>query len=188
MNDGACNREDATPCREEGHQFADALIALGEGTAAVDLIRREVNAARSSPPAASPTLLRLLSQYAAVLEGTDALAEAEFIRAEALDIVASAQIATQDAVVAFLNYGLLLCKMHNYDGAIARLNEAVRRAEELEDIGSLHRQIILAQAWRGKAHAFEQLGEFAKASEALDVLMNVKRHIRFIVFSHSRER
>jgi hypothetical protein len=75
--------------------------------------------------------------------------------------------------------------MHHYDGAIARLKEAVRRTEELEDIGTLHRQIILAQAWRSQAQAFEALGEFSEASNALDVLMNVKRHIRFIVFSPS---
>jgi tetratricopeptide (TPR) repeat protein len=188
MNDGACNREDPTPCREEAYRLADALVTLGEGKAAVDLIRREVNAARSSLPATSLTLFRLLSQYAAILESTDALAEAEFIRAEALEIVVSAQITTQEAVDAFLKYGLLLCKMHNYDGAVARLKEAVRRAEELEDIGSLHRQIILAQAWRSQAQAFEALGEFSQASNALDVLMNVKRHIRFIVFAPSHER
>jgi tetratricopeptide (TPR) repeat protein len=187
MNDGARNREDPTESCKDAHHLADELVALGEGRAAVDLIRRDVNAARSSLPAASLTLLRLLSKYARVLESTDALAEAEFIRAEALEIVAAAQITTRDAADAFLKYGLLLCKMHNYDGAIARLKEAVRRTEVLEGIGSLHRQVMLAQAWRSQAQAFEELGEFSQASSALDVLMNVKRHIRFIVFAPSRE-
>jgi tetratricopeptide (TPR) repeat protein len=185
MNEGVFQREDSTAGREETRGLADALVALGEGRAAVDLIRREVNVARSSLPTTSLTLLRLLSQYAGVLESTDALAEAEFIRAETLEIVVSAEITTRDAVDAFLKYGLLLCKMHHYDGAIARLKEAVRRTQELEDIGTLHRQIILAQAWRSQAQAFEALGEFSEASNALDVLMNVKRHIRFIVFSPS---
>ena len=114
------------------------------------------------------------------------MAEAEFIRAEALEIVASAQMTTQDAVEAFLKYGMLLCRMHNYDGAIARLKEAVRRTEELDEIGALQRQIILAQAWRSQAQAFEALGEFSQASNALDVLLNVKRLIRFIVFAPTR--
>ncbi len=188
MNEGVFQREDPTAGREEVYHLADALVALGEGRAAVDLMRREVNVARSSFPAASVKLLRLLSQYAEILESTDALAEAEFIRAEALENVVTASITTQDAIDAFLKYGLLLCKMHNYDGAIARLKEAVRRTEALEDIGTLHRQIILAQAWRSQAQAFEALGEFSEASNALDVLMNVKRHIRFIVFSPSHGR
>ncbi|HTJ26018.1 MAG TPA: hypothetical protein VMA36_07625 [Candidatus Limnocylindria bacterium] len=185
MDEGAPQREDPTLGGEETHRLADALVTLGEGTAAVDLIRREVNVARATLPATSPRLLRQLSEYAAILESTDALAEADFIRAEALEIVASSGLTTEDAVDAFLGYGLLLNKMHNYDGAVARLREAVRRAEELDDIGSLHRQIIIAQAWRGQAQAFEALGEFSQASHALDVLMNVKRHIRFLVFSPS---
>jgi hypothetical protein len=65
------------------------------------------------------------------------------------------------------------------------LKEAVRRAEELEGIGALHKQIILAQAWRSQAQAYEALGEFSEASNALDVLLGVKRHIRFLVFSPS---
>lgn len=159
---------------------------LGEAKAAVDMMRSEVNAARSSVPPTSVALLRLLSQYARVLESTDALAEAEFIRTEALDIVEAAQLTNRDAVDALLEYGLLLCKMHNYDGAVTRLKEAIRRAEELDGIGELRRQIIIAQAWRGQAEAFEALGDFSDASDALDVLMNVKRHIRFLVFSPSR--
>lgn len=185
MNNGVSGREDPLAGRDEVYRLADALVMLGEAKAAVDLIRRKVHAARSAPPAAPLTLLPVLSEYAAVLESTDALAEAEFIRAEVLEIVASAQVTARDAVDAFLNYGLLLVKMHNYDGAIARLREAVRRTEELDGIGELHRQIILAQAWRSQAQAFEALGEFSQASNALDVLMNVKRHIRLLVFSPS---
>ena len=146
-------------------------------------MRRKVNAARAALPATSLTLLRLRSEYAGILESTDALAEAEFIRAEAVEIIESAQIRSQDAVDAFLKYGLLLCKMHNYDGAVARLKEAVRRTEELDNVGALHQQIILAQAWRGQAQALEALGEFSQASNALDALMNVKRQIRFLVFA-----
>lgn len=183
MNEGVSNRDDPAAFREEAFRLANALVALGEGKAAVDLIRRKVNTARSALPAESMVLLELLSQYAAVLESTDALAEAEFIRAETLEIVESTRLRTQEAVEAFLNYGLLLCKMHNYDGAVARLKEAVRRTEELDSIGALHQQIILAQAWRGQAEAFEALGEFSQASDALDTLMHVKRHIRFLVFA-----
>jgi tetratricopeptide (TPR) repeat protein len=185
VDDAVRNHEDPTERRQDVYCLAETLVALGEGRAAVDLIRREVNAARSLP-AAPLTFLRLLSQYAGILESTDALAEAEFIRAEALEIVASEQMTTQDAVEAFLKYGMLLCRMHNYDGAIARLKEAVRRTEELDDIGALHRQIILAQAWRSQAQALEALGEFSQASNALDVLLNVKRLIRFIVFAPTR--
>jgi len=188
MNERAPKRADPAADGETTYRFAEALVALGEGKAAVDLIRREVNAARSSMPAASLTLLQLLSHYADILESTDALAEADFIRAEALEIVVSTELTTQDAVNAFLKYGLLLCKMHNYDGAIARLKEAVRRTEELAGIGELHRQIILAQAWRSQAQALEALGEFTQASNALDELMNVKRHLRLLVFSPAHGR
>ncbi|MGH7707862.1 MAG: hypothetical protein ACREQC_11820 [Candidatus Binataceae bacterium] len=187
MNEETREREDAAADRDEFPRLADALIALGEGKAAVDLIRRDVNSARTRP-GSSQRLLRLLGQYAGILESTDALAEAEFIRAEALEIVTSAEMTNQDALEAFLKYGILLCKMHHYDGAIARLKEAIRRAEELGSLGSLERQIILAQAWRSQAEAFEALGEFSQASNALDVLMNVKRQIRFIVFAPTRER
>ena len=168
---------------EEAYRLAGALVTLGEGKAAIDLMRRKVNAARREHPATSPSLFRVLSEYAGILESTDALAEAEFIRAETLEIVASAQMTTRDAVEAFLRSGLLLCKMHNYDGAIARLKEAVRRAEELREIDALQQEVIIAEAWRCQAQAFEALGEFSQASNALDVLMNVKRHIRFLVFS-----
>ncbi len=77
--------------------------------------------------------------------------------------------------------------MHNYDGALTRLKEAVRRIEELETSESLRESIALAQAWRGQAEALEALGEFSQASNALDVLLNVKRQIRFLVFATSRE-
>jgi tetratricopeptide (TPR) repeat protein len=185
MNEGVSDSEDPTACHEQAYRLADALVMLGEGKAAVDLIRRQVNAARSSLPPTSPALLRLLSEYAGILESTDALAEADFIRAEAMEIVTSGQVTAQDAVDAFLKYGMLLVKMHNYDGAIARLKEAVRHIEELDDIGELHRQIILAQAWKARAQAYEALGEFSEASNALDVLVNLKRHIRLLVFSPS---
>jgi tetratricopeptide (TPR) repeat protein len=183
MNEGVCNHEALAPSDEEVYHLADALVVLGEGKAAVDLYRRKVSVGRASLPANSPTLFRLLCEYAAILESMDALAEAQFIRAEALEIVEAAKLTSQEAADAFLKDGLLLCKMHNYDGAVAKLKEAVRRAQELDGIGPLHRQIMLAQAWRGQAQAFEALGEFSQASNALDILMNVKRHIRFIVFS-----
>lgn len=188
MNEHVPKRIDPAASGDTAFRFADALVALGEGKAAVDLIRREVNTARSALPATSPDLLRLLSEYAEILESTDALAEADFIRAEALEIVDATQLTTEDAVDAYLKYGLLLCKMHNYDGAVARLKEAVRRTEQLESIGELHRQIILAQSWRSQAQAFEALGEFSQASNALDELMNVKRHLRLLVFSPSHGR
>jgi tetratricopeptide (TPR) repeat protein len=159
------------------------LIALGEGKAAVDMLRRKVNAARRAPPSGTLMRLRLLSQYAAILESVDALAEAEFIRAEALEIVASGFVTPEDALDAFLKYGLLLCKMHNYDGAVAKLKEAVRRAEELKDMSPLEQQITLAQAWKGQAEAYEALGELSAASSALDALAAVKRQIRFLIFS-----
>ncbi|MBV8354470.1 MAG: hypothetical protein JO101_04060 [Candidatus Eremiobacteraeota bacterium] len=114
------------------------------------------------------------------------MAEAEFIWNEALDAIASAEIADEIAVQAYLRAGLLLVKMHNYDGAVAKLREAIRRAEELTAMDELSRQIVLADAWRGQSQAFEALGEFSQASNALDTLMNIKRHIRFIVFALGR--
>jgi len=183
MDERALDREDPTANDDETHHLCNALVALGEGKAAVDLLRGKVKAARSSLPGTSPALLRLLSVYAEILESTDALAEAEFIRTEALEIVASTQTASQNAIDAFLKHGLLLCKMHDYDGAVTKLKEAVRRTEELDSLGALQQQIILAEAWRGQAQAFEALGEFSQASDALDALLNVKRKIRFIVFS-----
>lgn len=186
MDDSVDDGERASTSADDPHRLAEALVVLGEGKAAVDLMRRGVSAARASLPATSPERLRMLSRYAQILESTDALAEAEFIRAEALELVESAQLTTRAAVDAYLAYGLLLSKMHNYDGALARLKEAARRVEALDGIGELRRQIILAQAWRSQAQAYEALGEFSLASDALDVLMNVKRQIRFLVFAHSR--
>ncbi|MBV8151011.1 MAG: hypothetical protein JOY59_05590, partial [Candidatus Eremiobacteraeota bacterium] len=170
----------------EGGRRLDALIAIGEGKAAVDLIRRQVNIARTQSTPAPSAFLRLLVQYAETLEKTDAMAEAEFIWNEALDAIASAEIADEIAVQAYLRAGLLLVKMHNYDGAVAKLREAIRRAEELTAMDELSRQIVLADAWRGQSQAFEALGEFSQASNALDTLMNIKRHIRFIVFALGR--
>lgn len=180
------NREHPTVSDEEAYQHACSLVTLGEGKAALDMMRCKVNTARRELPPTSPALFRVLTEYAGILESTDALAEAEFIRTEALEIVAAEPAPTQDRVEALLRYGLLLCKMHNYDGAIARLKEAVRAAEELEGIGALQQQIILAEAWRSQAQAFEELGEFSQASNALDVLMTVKRQIRFLIFSMVR--
>jgi tetratricopeptide (TPR) repeat protein len=171
---------------DDVYRLADSLVVLGEAKAAVDMMRREVNTARASLPPTSLALLRLLSHYARVLESAEAFAEAEFVWTEALEIVEAAQVTTREAVDVFLEYGLLLCKLHNYDGAVARLKEAIRRADELDGIGDLRRQIIIAQAWRGQAEAFEALGNFSDASDALDVLLNVKRQIRFLVFSPSR--
>lgn len=188
MSDSVNDREDRSASDDEAHRHAAALVVLGEAKTAVDLMRQRVSRARASLPPTSPALLRVLSRYADILESTDALAEAEFIRAEALEIVVSAELTTQDAAQAFLGYGLLLCKMHNYDGALARLKETVRRAETLDGIDELDRQIILAHAWRGQAQAFEALGEFSQASNALDVFMSVKRSMRFIAFAPSRER
>jgi tetratricopeptide (TPR) repeat protein len=168
---------------EETYRLAHELIALGEGKVAVDMLRKKVNIARKSPPSGTLMRLRLLSQYAGILESIDALAEAEFIRAEALEIVGSGFVTAEDALDAYLKHGLLMVKMHHYDGAVARLKEAVRRAESLESLGNLQQQIIIAQAWKGQAEAFEALGELEQASQALDALANVKRHIRFLVFT-----
>jgi tetratricopeptide (TPR) repeat protein len=181
-------REGAVAGRDEAYRHAQAMVMLGEPKTAVDLMRRVMNAARDSLPPASPELFRALTQYAAILESTDAFPEAEYVRAEALEIAGAAQLATQDAVLALLAYGQLLHKMHDYAGALARLKETVARAEALQDVDELDRQIILAQAWRGQAQALEALGEFTQASDALDVLMNVKRSIRYLAFAPSRQR
>jgi tetratricopeptide (TPR) repeat protein len=183
MNERTSKREHPTVSDEEAYRLASTLVVLGERKAAVDMMRHKVSAARRSLPPTSLALFRILGDYAGILESTDALAEAEFIRAEAVEIVESLHLTTQEALEAFLAYGLLLCKMHNYDGAIAKLKEVVRRAEEADGVGALRQQLLLAEAWRSQAQAFEALGEFAQASSALDTLMNVKRHIRFLVFS-----
>ena len=164
----------------------DALIAIGEGKVAVDMIRKVVDAARRREPQSAPELLQILMLYAKTLESTDALAEAEFIWTEALEVIAAASLDNLATVDALLRYGLLLTKMHNYDGAVAKLKEAIHRADALTDVEDLDRQILLARAWRGRAQALEALGEFEQASNALDVLMNIKRQIRFLVFATSR--
>jgi tetratricopeptide (TPR) repeat protein len=186
MNESTSSRERPVPSDDDAYRLACALVALGEGKAAVDMMRRKLNSVRAAVAPGSPELFRVLSAYAGILESTDALAEAEFIRAEAVEIVESTRMTDRDAVEEFLKYGLLLCKMHNYDGAIARLKEAVRRAEALDGAEALTQEIILAQAWRSQAQAFEALGEFSEASNALDALMNVKRQIRFLIFSMAR--
>ncbi|MBV8367758.1 MAG: hypothetical protein JO036_02325 [Candidatus Eremiobacteraeota bacterium] len=188
MNDGANDGDAGAARRDEAYRHAQALVLLGEPKTAVDLMRRVMSAARASLPPASVTLFRALLQYAGILESTDALPEAEFIQTEALEIAVAAQLTTQEAALAFLGYGLLLLKMHDYERALARLKDAVARAEALDDVDELDRQIILAQAWRGQAQAFEALGEFTQASDALDVLMSVKRSIRFVAFAPSRGR
>ena len=164
----------------------DALIAIGEGKVAVDMIRKIVDNARRRPPETPKELLNILALYAKTLEATDALAEAEFVWNEALEMISSASLETLDSADAFMRYGLLLTKMHNYDGSVARLKEAIHRADALTGVDDLDRQILLACAWRGRAQALEALGEFEQASNALDVLMNIKRQIRFLVFATSR--
>ncbi len=148
MKDGASNLEERVASHDEAYRLAGALVALGEPKNAVDLMRRTIQRARSTLPEDSLALLRLLSQYGDILESTDAMAEAEYIRTEALDIVAAANATTLDAVDAFLKAGILLCKMHNCGAAVARLKEAIRRTEEVDGVGALHREILLAQAWR----------------------------------------
>lgn len=165
----------------------DALLRIGESKVAVDTIRKDVNIARQKPPEDPTKFLLLLSLYARILEETSALAEAEYIRIEALDLISSIQLEGRDAAEASLMYGLLLIKMHNYDGALAKLREAHQKAEDLSSIDELDRQIMLARVWKGKSEACEALGELSQASAALDMLTNIKRQIRFLVFSTSRE-
>jgi tetratricopeptide (TPR) repeat protein len=188
VNERSHDGEAAAARRDAAYRHAQALVSLGEPKTAVDLMRGVMNAARASLPPASLELFRALTQYAGILESAAALPEAEYIQAEALDIVSAAQLTTQEAVLALLAYGLLLHKMHNYAGALAALKDAVARADALQDVDELDRQIILAQAWRGQSQAYEALGEFTEASNALDVFMGVKRSIRFLAFAPARER
>ncbi|MBV9440996.1 MAG: hypothetical protein JOZ24_13505 [Candidatus Eremiobacteraeota bacterium] len=176
----------AAPDAAEQHRLAEALVALGEPRAAVDLMRRELNFARAASEEPSRELLRLLGYYAGILESTDALAEAEYVRVEALDIVNALALDDRDAVDAYLRHGMLLVRIGNYSAALTQLREAVRRADALEDVGALEQQIILAQAWRAQAQALEELGEFSEASDALDTLVNVKRQTRVLVWSPRR--
>lgn len=171
---------------EEAYRLSSELIKLGELRAAVDFMRRKVNRARKSLPADSRMHLRLLSQYAGILETTETYGEAEFLRAKAVEIADSGLVSPEDALDAYLSYGLLLARNRNYTASIELLKEAIRRAEALEDIEQLDQQIVLAKAWRGLQNAYEGIGELARASEALDELGNVKRLIRYLIFSMSR--
>lgn len=171
---------------DDPYPLACALVELGELRAAVDLMRRDVSTARVAVPVDHALLVRLLSQYAAILESTRAFGEAMFVRAEIQELFASARLPAPDAVDACLKYGLLLCKLRDYHAAIANLREAVRRCEELDEIGALRRQIVLAEAWRAQAQAFESIGLFDEATKALDELTELKRQIRFMLFSRKR--
>jgi tetratricopeptide (TPR) repeat protein len=186
MNEEARSAQDPAAGDEEAYRLCTELIGLGEWRFAVDCMRRKVNRARRSLPTHSLMQLRLLSQYAAILELTGAFGEAEFIRKESIDIAESGIVRARDAVDAFLDYGLLLVKVRNFGGAIVNLREAVRRAEALDRLEPLEQQIILAKAWRGLVQAYEGQGELSQASSALDALDNVKGTIRYLIFSMSR--
>jgi tetratricopeptide (TPR) repeat protein len=186
MSEEAPKVQDLAAGDEELYRLCTDLIALGEWRFAVDCLRRKVNRARRSFPTNSVMHLRLLSQYAAILEQTGAFGEAEFIRKESIEIVESGFVTAPDAVDAFLSYGLLLTKVRNYNAAIERLQEAERRAEKLEEASPLEQQVILAKVWKGLVQAYEGQGELSKASEALDALDTVKGRIRYLIFSMSR--
>ncbi len=171
---------------EEAYRLCTELVSLGELRAAVDYMRRKVNRARKSMPADSRMHLRLLSQYAAILELTETYGEAEFLRAKAVEIVETGTVSAEDALDAYLTYGLLLTRNRNYNAALAPLKEALRRAETVEAIAPVEQQIALAKAWRALQQAYEGLGELSQASDALDALDNIKRLIRYLVFSMSR--
>lgn len=185
MNDPIRDWEDIVARYEESRRL-DSLVEIGERRVAIDRIRRQVNGARTITPQSPLDFLLLLAQYARMLEIGDALAEADFVFSEAFE-AADGRVLTREIVDALLAHGLLLTKMHNYDGAVAKLQEVVRRAEALEDITELDRRLILAKAWRGISQAFEALGELSKASAALDAFTDIKREIRYIVFSASRK-
>lgn len=186
MNEGAPNVQDPTVGDEEAYRLCAELVALGEAKAALDCMRKRVNRARRSLPRTPLMHLRLLAQYAEILESAGALGEAEFIRARSIEIIKSGHVTPEDAVDAFLKYGLLLARNRDYNEAIATLKEAVRRAEDLDGVSRLEQQIILAKAWRGLVEALEGQGELSQATDALDVLENVKRRIRYLVFSIKR--
>lgn len=186
MNEEARSAQDLAAGDEETYRLCTELIALGEWRFAVDCMRRKVNRARRSLPTNSLMRLRLLSQYAGILELTGAYGEAEFIRKESIEIVESGLVTAEDAVDAFLSYALLLTKVRNYRDAIVKLNEAARRAERLGNIEPLEQQIILAKVWKGLVEAYEGEGELSQASQALDALDTVKGRIRYLIFSMSR--
>jgi len=178
--------EDPAAGDDETYRLCTELVALGEWRFAVDCMRRKVNRARRSLPTNSLMHLRLLSQYAGILELTSAFGEAEFIRKQSIEIVESGFVTAEDAVEAYLNYGLLLVRTRNYNAAAARLREAANRAEKLESIAPLEQEIMLAKVWRGLVQAYEGQGELTQASQALDALDNVKSRIRYLIFSMSR--
>jgi tetratricopeptide (TPR) repeat protein len=186
MNEGTPDAADPAAGDEEAYRLCTDLITLGEWRFAVDCMRRKVNRARRSLPANSLMHLRLLSQYAAILELTEAYGEAEFLRRESIEIAESGLVTAEDAVEAFLNYGLLLVKVRNYSAAVPKLTEAIRRADAIEDFSPLAQQVALAKGWRALQQAYEGLGEFDKASNALDALDDVKRQIRYLIFSMKR--
>jgi tetratricopeptide (TPR) repeat protein len=186
MNEGAPNVQDPAAGDDETYRLCTELVALGEWRFAVDCMRRKVNRARRTLPADSMMRLRLLAQYALILELTGAYGEAEFIRKEAIEIVESGIVTPEDAVEAFLGYGLLLTKTRNYGEAIENLKEAVQRAQKLEGTPALEHQVILAKAWKGLIQAYEGQGELSQTSEALDALDDIKGRIRYIIFSMPR--
>ncbi len=185
-DEGVPNADDPASGDEIGYRLCTELVSIGELRAAVDYMRRKVNRARKASPANSLMQLRLLSQYAAILEITETYGEAEFLRAKAVEIAETGSVSPEDAVDAYLRYGLLLTKNRNYNAAIEPLKEAIRRAEALDGPLPIEQQIILAKAWRGLQQAYEGMGELSEATNALDTLENVKRLIRYLVFSMSR--
>ena len=182
----APNVNDPAAGDDETYRLCTELIALGEWRFAVDCMRRKVNRARRSMPANALMQLRLLSQYASILELTAAFGEAEFIRHKSIEIVESGHVTPEDALDAFLKYGLLLARNRNYTAAIPHLKEAIRRAEELDAVAPLEQQIILAKAWKGLMQAYEGNGDLLQSPEALDALDAVKNRIRYLIFSMSR--
>jgi tetratricopeptide (TPR) repeat protein len=186
MNERPLSFEDPAGGDEDGYRLCVELISLGELRAAVDYMRRKVNRARKSLPADSRMHLRLLSQYAEILEITQTYGEAEYLRAKAVEIAATGSVSSEDTVDAYLKYGVLLSRNHNYQAAIPPLKEAIRRAEALDELTPLEQQLILAKSWRALQQAYEGLGELSLASEALDALENSKRLIRYLIFSMSR--
>ncbi len=186
MNDRMESDEQRAANADEVYRLAQTLVALGEAKAAVDMMRRRVSKARSALPATSVARLRLLSHYAEHSRkcGRSGGSRVHLGRGDRAGRSRAARDARRGRRFSQLRAAAV------QDAQLRRcdrgLQEAVRRAEELDGITELRQQTILAQAWRSQAQAFEELGEFSKASDALDTLMNVKRHIRFIVFSPSR--
>jgi tetratricopeptide (TPR) repeat protein len=187
MNPDAGNSPAATASEGETYRLSAELVALGELRAAVDLMRRDVDRARRTLPEHSLMHLTLLSQYAGVLELTGAFGEAEFLRAKSVEIAESGRVGPQDAVEAFLKYGLLLTRNRNFGAAIPALKTAIEKAQgDLDGVSALEQQIVIAKAWQGLQQAYEGMGQLSEASEALDALDAIKRHIRYLVFARKR--